>query len=137
MPESVFADALYHIALLVPRDENHEAALAIGESLGAIHLVTSEPVLTETLAHVSGMGPKARAQAVLMVEELRADPSVTIVEQTHGLFQAGLALFVDRLDKGYSLTDCMSMRICRQLGITRVLTHDRHFQQEGFNILLP
>ncbi len=42
----------------------------------------------------------------------------------------------NRPDKGYSLTDCMSMIACRDLGITDVLTHDRHFAQEGFAVLL-
>ena len=137
MAESVFADALYYIALLVPRDRKHEKALAIGERLLPVHMVTCEPVLTETFAHVSGLGPFARSQAVSFVEELRSDPSVTIVEQTHELFEAGLESFRRRLDKGYSLTDCMSMWICQQFGITRVLTGDQHFVQEGFTILLP
>jgi hypothetical protein len=30
----------------------------------------------------------------------------------------------------------MSMEICRERGITSVLTHDRHFAQEGFEVLL-
>ena len=41
-----------------------------------------------------------------------------------------------RLDKGYSLTDCMSMVLCHEQGISDVLKHDRHFEQEGFAILL-
>jgi predicted nucleic acid-binding protein len=40
-----------------------------------------------------------------------------------------------RSDKGYSLTDCISMIIMRQMGIAEVLTHDKHFTQEGFSIL--
>ena len=52
------------------------------------------------------------------------------------LFFEGLALYGSRLDKGYSLTDCISMNAMRERGITDVLTHDDHFTQEGFNILL-
>lgn len=36
----------------------------------------------------------------------------------------------------YSHTDCLSMLIKRERGITDVLTHDAHFTQEGFHILL-
>jgi predicted nucleic acid-binding protein len=43
---------------------------------------------------------------------------------------------IDAGDKGYSLTDRMSMVVCRQLDIPEVLTHDRHFLQDGFTILL-
>jgi hypothetical protein len=30
----------------------------------------------------------------------------------------------------------MSMIVCREQGISDVLTHDEHFRQEGFTILL-
>jgi len=40
------------------------------------------------------------------------------------------------LDKGYSLTDCISMETMRHEGITDVLTNDAHFEQEGFRALL-
>jgi hypothetical protein len=43
-----------------------------------------------------------------------------------------LALYQSRLDKGYSLTDCISMQTMRREGLTEVLTNDRHFEQEGF-----
>lgn len=39
-------------------------------------------------------------------------------------------------DKGYSLTDCISMNVMRAQGMAEVLTHDGHFAQEGFTILL-
>ncbi len=51
-------------------------------------------------------------------------------------FLEALELYESRLDKGYSLTDCISMNVCHKLGITQVLTHDHHFEQEGFSILL-
>ncbi len=51
-------------------------------------------------------------------------------------FLKSAALQRSRLDKGYSLTDCISMNVCRKLGIKEILTHDRHFEQEGFEILL-
>ena len=61
---------------------------------------------------------------------------MTILPQTRELFDAGLALYAARLDKGYSLTDCMSMVVCHDLGIEQVLSHDHHFAQEGFAVLL-
>lgn len=134
---TVYADALYYIALLVPRDQLHAASLAAGAELNEVRVVTSEPVLVEVLAHVSGLGPMARARAVAFVDLLRSDQLATeVIPQTPELFEDGLTLYRARLDKGYSLTDCMSMSICRRFAITEVLTHDRHFEQEGFAILL-
>lgn len=88
------------------------------------------------LAYFSKRGSDARLVAVELVDALRADPRITIVHQTADLFFAGVDLYRRRLDKGYSLTDCMSMVLCREQGIADVRTHDRHFEQEGFAILL-
>ena len=38
-------------------------------------------------------------------------------------------------DKGYSLTDFISMQTMRGEGIIEALTNDRHFEQEGFRAL--
>jgi len=36
----------------------------------------------------------------------------------------------------YGLTDCISMHTMRERSITDILTHDDHFRQEGFTVLL-
>jgi predicted nucleic acid-binding protein len=35
-------------------------------------------------------------------------------------------------DKGYRLTDCISMQTMHREGLTDILTNDKHFEQEGF-----
>jgi uncharacterized protein len=71
-----------------------------------------------------------------VVRAIIAGSQVEVVWQTQELFESGLVLYQSRLDKGYSLTDCVSMIAMQQEGIQEVLTHDRHFAQEGFTILL-
>jgi hypothetical protein len=44
--------------------------------------------------------------------------------------------FGNRPDKQYSLTDCSYMNVMDAEDIRDVLTNDRHFQQEGFNVLI-
>jgi uncharacterized protein len=61
---------------------------------------------------------------------------VIVRPQSHQTFLDGLSLYKSRPDKGYSLTDCISMQAMHQEGITEVLTHDAHFAQEGFALLL-
>jgi uncharacterized protein len=61
---------------------------------------------------------------------------IQIVPRSHQSFLTGLALYESRPDKGYSLTDCISMLVMRQEGISEILTHDDHFTQEGFIKLL-
>jgi len=65
-----------------------------------------------------------------------ANPLVIVRPQSHQSFLDGLALFKARPDKEYSLTYCISMEAMRQEAITEILTHDHHFRQEGFTLLL-
>jgi predicted nucleic acid-binding protein len=89
-------------------------------------------VLTEYLNYFAGWGPMLREKAALNVQSILDNPSVRVIGQTSGSFQAGLALYRARPDKGYSLTDCISMETMRSEGIIDVLTNDLHFEQEGF-----
>lgn len=93
-------------------------------------------MLADVLAYMSKRGSSARNGAVALVDALRADPQFRIVRQTPRLFDDGLDLYRARADKGYSLTDCMSLVICHRQHIREVLTHDHHFGQEGFVTLL-
>jgi uncharacterized protein len=60
---------------------------------------------------------------------------IRLIPQSHDTFRAGLALYRARPDKGYSLTDCISMQTMLREGLTVVLTNDGHFEQEGFRAL--
>jgi uncharacterized protein len=44
-------------------------------------------------------------------------------------------LFLDRPDKMYTLTDCLSFVVMRRLGIDTAIATDVHFRQEGFNVV--
>ena len=133
---SVFADAGYWIATFSPADGLHARALTVTGQLGSRPVVTSEMVLTEFLNEFAGRGQYQRVLAARFVADLLAQGKVLIMPQTHELFAAALDLYTDRPDKAWSLTDCASMVICQQHGITEVLAHDRHFQQAGFVALL-
>jgi predicted nucleic acid-binding protein len=133
---AVFADTAHYLAVLLPRDRLHATAVRVSETLRGRHVVTTAAVLVEVLAYVAEGGPLSRSRAVRLIDYLRTDADTVILPQSRELFDAGLDLYRRRGDKGYSLTDCMSMVVCRDLGIEDVLTHDQHFAQERFRILL-
>jgi uncharacterized protein len=81
-------------------------------------------------------GPLLRSRAATLVRNLHKKPTVTAQPQTRDTFLTGLTLYEARSDKEYCLTDCVSMETIRQEGITEILTHDHHFRQEGYTILL-
>ncbi|MDJ0662588.1 MAG: hypothetical protein QNJ42_24350 [Crocosphaera sp.] len=77
-----------------------------------------------------------RQSAIRLTRDLRNDTNTLIIPQTSEQFAQAFDFYQRRLDKGYSLTDCASMAIMRQLEIVEILSFDRHFQQEGFRALL-
>jgi uncharacterized protein len=131
----LFADAFYWIALLHAGDQWHRRVIQFTETLAAHHLYTTDAVFAEYLATYSARGAYLRQAAAATVRRLLRSSAVTVVAQTRTLFIDGLALYEARLDKAYSLTDCISMQMMRREGLTEVLTNDRHFTQEGFQIL--
>ncbi len=137
MPPTVFADTFYWLALARPRDPWHAAARRWAGANASTRIVTTDEVLTEFLNALAGTGPIGRAYAAATIHDIRSDPKVVVLPQTRTDFDAALALYEARPDKGYSLTDCRSMVALRALGISEVLTNDHHFTQEGFTILFP
>ena len=123
---SIFADTLYWFALIHRKDQWHQAAVNARHSFVGSRLVTIEEVLTEVLNAFCEAGRVLRQGAVALVHDLHADPTVTIHPQSHQTFVSGLALYEARPDKGYSLTDCISMEAMRQEGITEILIQSFH-----------
>lgn len=125
----------FWIAVLSPRDSAHKQALLLAESLREATLVTTDEVLNEFVTHFSRSGPESRHRVVISVENIFKSNTILVVAQSRKTFQDGLQLYKSRLDKSYSLTDCISMTVMKFYEITDVLTNDVHFEQEGFNPL--
>ena len=133
----IFADTSYWIALTDPKDKWHSKAVSLSQSLPGLVLMTTDEGLSEVLTFFSGFGPYIRESiAQIVFGTLKNTSYVEVVEQSRESFLSGLALYEKRLDKSYSLVDCISMQLMRAQGISDVLTNDRHFAQEGFAILL-
>jgi predicted nucleic acid-binding protein len=131
-----FADTAYWLAVARPRDQWTDAATRARAALGEHVLVTTDEVLTEFTAGVARLGPRLRGLAVDTIHEILCDTGVTVVPRSRDSFLSGLELYQQRLDKTYSLTDCISMQAMRAQGLSDVLTNDRHFEQEGFRVLM-
>jgi uncharacterized protein len=135
MPSRYFVDTFYLVALSDPRDQWHARVLTFSRSLRDYHLYTVDEVLAEYLTFYSASRPHIREDAVQTVLNVLNDPHITVMAQSHASFLDALAFYAARLDKHYSLTDCVSMQAMRREGLTDVLTNDHHFTQEGFHIL--
>jgi uncharacterized protein len=132
---TVFADANYWIGLLNPKDQLHELAMTASRKLVRTRIVTSEMVLVEVLNGLAEVLP-LRSQVVSMVDAINSNPNTEVAPQTAVLFRQAYALYREREDKEWGLTDCSSFVIMRLRGLTEALTYDRHFEQAGFTALL-
>jgi len=129
----VFADSFHFLALLNPRDRQHARAVEVATA-DQPAVVTTRPVLLEVADALSQAS--TRSLAAEFLDALEDDPNTTIVELSENLYRSGLALYRDRPDKDWSLTDCITFVVMRERGLTEALTGDHHFAQAGFVPLL-
>ena len=132
----MFVDTLHLVALINPRDQWHSKSVEFHASASDIDLVTTEDILIELLNFYAEHGEFKRRKVTEFVRDILLNVRIEVFSRSETGFLEALELYESRLDKGYSLTDCISMKACRNLGIKQILTHDRHFEQEGFRILL-
>jgi uncharacterized protein len=132
----VFADTGYWVALLNPRDQLHQKARDLSQTMGLLYIFTSEMVLAEVLNDFSKRGKFFREVAIALIESLYNHPNVTVIQQSSQQFKEGLLLYKQRPDKEWSLTDCVSFKIMEEYAITEALAYDKHFEQAGFIPLL-
>jgi len=129
----VFADTYFFLAALNARDPDHARSLDYF-ARDEIELITTTLVLSEV---ASTFSPRAtRGRFVQLYRELRADATIAIVAVDPNLFERGIELYTARADKDWSLVDCVSFEVMRDMGIAEALTGDHHFSQAGFTILL-
>jgi predicted nucleic acid-binding protein len=129
----VFADTHFFVAIFDRSDRHHHEALT--RQQGARLIVTSEFVLLETLNAFAGAKQHLRVGIASFLSHLQERTGFEVVPCSSRAFKDALALYINRPDKGWSLTDCSSFLITEDLGITAALTGDKHFLQAGFQIL--
>ena len=129
---TTFVDASFLFAYLLTDDANHERAQAWERCLAG-RLLTTEYVLIELADGLTA--PAVRDLAVETLEVIRSRAGVTVIAASTALMDEGLALYRQHKDKRWSLTDCTSFAVMRQLGITKAFSFDHNFEQAGFERL--
>ena len=129
----VFADSFIFIALLNPSDAFHARAIEAIENLSG-RLVTTHWILMEVADALCV--PSYRVSVARFLRDLSKNSGTEIIPPQQILYERGLELYSTRLDKAWSLTDCISFVVMNERGLTDALTGDRHFEQAGFRALL-
>jgi len=128
-----FVDTSAFLAVLGKDDENHERArTAWGDLLTRrAPLVTSSYVLTETFAILQHrMGLDA-----VRVFHNDVYPILTIEWVGNALHERGIGGALAARRRDLSLVDCVSFEVMRHRGIRKVFAFDKHFEEQGFDVV--
>lgn len=134
--KATFVDTSGWIAIINSGDNFHAKAISEFQRLlnSGAKLITNSFVLTEVANALS----LARRKHLVISLRRMIDSSerVEVVFVDSSLYGRGWVFYENRLDKDWSLTDCISFLVMQDLGLTQALTNDHHFEQAGFTILL-
>ncbi len=129
----VFVDSSAFLAVLDADDENHPLARQVWEKIltAGAFLITTSYVLVETYAVV---------QRRLGMDALRTFhedivPLLQIEWIGEELHERGADAVLTANRRNLSLVDCTSFAAVRRLGIKQVFAFDRHFAEQGFELL--
>ena len=130
---SAFVDTSALLAVLDADAENHGGAFAAWrrELESATPFVTSNYVVVESFALVQRRLGVEAARA--LVDDLLAVVEIEwVTPEDH---RAAMAAVLAAKRRTLSLVDCVSFEVMRRLGIVRAFTLDRHFKEQGFEVL--
>ena len=133
---TVLFDTSFIVALENRDDPSHERARNLDRELlaGDATLLLHWGILLEIGDGYARLG--RRPKGIELLKRFHQEQGYQIVSITDALLAAAIALYSERIDKDWGMTDCLSFVIMQQQGVTEPLTADRHFVQAGFEALL-
>ena len=132
----MFLDTSGLLCYLYIDEPQHNEAVKLFKALPRKRLLTHAQVLSELIVLASARG-FPRTAAISLTIDLLNSPDVEVVWIDRRLHTEAVHLLLQRQDKSYSLCDAISFVLMKQHRMSKALTTDRHFEQEGFIRLLP
>jgi predicted nucleic acid-binding protein len=128
-----FLDTSFVIPLVNKSDQYHDLALQLTDRFEGNKLVTTDAVLFEI---GNALSRNFKVQSVEIIEHFLSSDDVRVIHLHPTLFRRAFDLYKSHTDKLWGLVDCLSFVIMKELGITDLLTADKHFEQAGFKPLM-
>lgn len=134
----LFADTSGWGHLLDARQPFHALAADVYRQARDQHrvVVTTNYILAELSGLLTSPLRLPRPLIVRFIDAIKSSPYVAVVHVDAALDEEGWQLFRNRLDKEWSLVDCVSFTLMKRHGIQEALTADHHYSQAGFTGLL-
>jgi predicted nucleic acid-binding protein len=129
-----FLDTFYVQALLNSKDQYHTTAMALLPQVqAAAQVVVTEAVLIELGNALSVLN---RSAVVEFIRSCYRTANILVVPVDSHLFRRAVALYDQRQDKEWGLTDCISFVVMDDENLVEALTGDRHFAQPGYKPIM-
>lgn len=131
----IFVDTGAWYASEVEDDVNHlKARQLLGKLASGKHgvSVTTDYVLDETLTLLRSR--RGLDAATGFMDKINGSASVKVFWVDERLFQRALVLFRDSRKRSWSLTDCTSFVLMKELRIADAFAFDRHFEEAGMSL---
>ncbi len=132
MPNRIFLDTSFVVALINEKDQYHEEAEALSYKFENSPLITTNAILLEI---GNGLAKDHRKEAVETISVLRGSKNVEVVQIGDRLLDDGLEIYRRCTDKKWGLVDCTSFVVMWENSVTEALTFDSDFEQAGFMVL--
>lgn len=132
MPDRIFLDTSFVIALINERDQYHRQAEALSYKFENSALITTGAVLLEI---GNALAKDFRTEAARVIKVLTGSTKIEVAEINAKLLDKGLAVYEKYADKRWGLVDCISFVVMWEAKLTEVLTFDEDFSQAGFAVV--
>ena len=132
MPNRIFLDTSFVLALINERDQYHDQAEALSYKFESSSLITTDAILLEI---GNALAKDFREEAVAIIKVLRSSRRIEVVGIDARLLEMGLEIYEKYRDKTWGLVDCISFVVMQEKMLAEVLTFDGDFTQAGFTIV--
>ncbi len=131
----VFIDTSAFLAFLDADDAKHQEARVIWQQLLSQNhvLVCHNYILLETIALIQRRFGLEAVQA--FHDAIFPLPKIEWIDET--FHTRGITAVLVASRKKLSLVDCVSFEVMRHLDLSQAFCFDKHFAQQGFEILSP
>lgn len=135
LDKTLFVDTSALVAVLNRRDQYHGDAS--GKFVGALSegtkFVTTSHVFAETTTRIlRGVGAQA---AVAAGNAIRRQKEIDMVYPLSATTDQAWKIFAKYGDQGFSMVDCISFAVMKELSITAAFAYDKHFTVFGFALI--
>jgi uncharacterized protein len=132
MPNRIFVDTSFIIALINDRDQFFNQAQALSYRFENTQLLTTDAVLLEI---GNALAKDFRKEAIEVIQVLRGGKNTEVIQIDQAIFEKGFETYEKYGDKSWGLVDCISFTVMWERGVSEALTFDKDFEQAGFRMV--